>query len=207
MLAGDLKRMLKKLTDDDVVGGVFLAVPTGEVLEENPNYIEVLIYNQSYYARPSMPFGVYNIPDKEWLKKYKDEILLVVAFENGNPAHPVVIGAVPTNKKYPAKAPIFGYNFKTAKYNLVIDDNEESLNLSTYKGQVINHDSKGIKILSGKKSAVLGEELSDVLSDLITTLSTLTTVDGNSLNPATISNLEKIKSQIVNIKSKRVKIE
>ena len=83
MLAGDLKRMLKKLTEEDVVGGVFLAVPTGEVLKENPNYIEVLIYNQSYYARPSMPFGVYNIPDKEWLKKYKDEILLVVPIVTG----------------------------------------------------------------------------------------------------------------------------
>lgn len=207
MLTEDIQNTFRRLSAGDTVSGVFLAVPTGEVLKDDPNFIEVLIYNKSYFARMAMPFGSYNIPDKDWLKKYPGEVLLLVAFENGNPAHPVCIGAIPNEGKYPKKAPVYGYNFKTVQYNLVIDDKSKNMEL-TYDGKpLFKHTLSGVSLLGGTDSAVLGSVLEQFLNKFISIISTAKTMDMKPLDPVTITQLEQLRAEIVKIKSIKVKIE
>lgn len=118
----DFEESLKALAEDGLIGGVQLCVPTGKVLDTDTTYIEVLIYGKSVFAKPCMAFGSYNVPDEQWLEKYKDEVLVWVAFENGNPAHPVYLGVCPMDGKsldgsYPRKKV-----HKTTEFAITSDD-------------------------------------------------------------------------------------
>lgn len=98
-LAEDIKRHLLDFLDlGEEAGGVYLMQPTGEVWDEDNTYIELEVGSKTFMAKPCMAFGSVNVPNKEWLQKYKDEISVYVSFENANPAHPVYLGCTPRDK-------------------------------------------------------------------------------------------------------------
>lgn len=130
IITKDLEQIFKGLADDGNIGGVFMATPTGKVLDEDKTYIEVLIYGKSYFAKPCMAFGSYNVPDETWLKKYKDEIMVWVAFENGNPAHPVYLGVAPKDEKSPAGNFPEVKEYKTTEFKYSFDDKKKVFNFS-----------------------------------------------------------------------------
>lgn len=129
MLADEMEEMMKDMTDDGLLGGVFLARPTGEVLDDDNTFIEVYISNKSFFAKPCFSFGSWNAPSKEWLTKYKDEIMVWIAYENGNPAHPVYLGVQPLNNKVPAMPYKNGKNWKSTKFRYWFDDETEEFYL------------------------------------------------------------------------------
>ena len=115
---------------DGSLGGVYLAKPTGEVLAEDPTFIEVLIAGKSVYAKPCFSFGAWNAPNKEWLEKYKDEVMVWVCFEHGNDAHPVYIGVMPLNEKVSTLPYLRGKNWKSTEFSYYFDDKEKRFSLS-----------------------------------------------------------------------------
>lgn len=130
IITKDLEDIFKGMADDGNIGGVFMATPTGKVLDEDKSYIEVLIYGKSYFAKPCMAFGSYNVPDETWLNKYKDEIMVWVAFENGNPAHPVYLGVAPRDEKFPAGNFPEIKEYKTTEFKYSFDDKKKLFNFS-----------------------------------------------------------------------------
>ena len=130
IITKDLEDIFKGMADDGNIGGVFMATPTGKVLDEDKTYIEVLIYGKSYFAKPCMAFGSYNVPDETWLNKYKDEIMVWVAFENGNPAHPVYLGVAPRDEKSPTINFPEIKEFKTTEFKYSFNDKKKLFNFS-----------------------------------------------------------------------------
>lgn len=135
ILSKDLEKIFKGYANDEKLGGIYMATPTGEILEEDKTYIEVLIYGKSYFAKPCMAFGYYNVPDKGWLNRYKDEIMVWVAFENGNPAHPVYLGVAPKDGKAPAKDFPEIKEYKTVEFKYSFNDKEKLFNFSKINQQ------------------------------------------------------------------------
>jgi len=129
MLTEDFEKLIKGFADDGKLGGVYMAIPTGDILEEDKSFLEVLIYGKSFFAKPCMSFGSYNVPNKEWLKKYKDEIFVAVAFENGNPAHPVYLGIVPREGKFPDGAYPNAKYFKSVEFKYTINDKDKKFDI------------------------------------------------------------------------------
>lgn len=134
MLTEDFEKLIKEFADDGKLGGVYMAMPTGEVLEEDKSFIEVMLYEKSFFAKPCMSFGSYNVPNKEWLDKYKDEIFVCVAFENGNPAHPVYLGVVPREGKFPEGAYPNAKYFKSVEFRYTINDTDKKFNIEKING-------------------------------------------------------------------------
>lgn len=207
MLTEDLQDIFKNFSNDGKLGGIYLATPTGKILDEDSTFIEVLIYGKSFYAKPCMSFGSFNVPNKEWLDEFKDEILVWVAFENGNSAHPVYLGIAPKDNKAPKgsypriktwKSVEFDYYFddklkvfevKHKNGNRVkIDGQTNEISIITKTGQKIS-----IKdlILLGKvpvNSAVLGEPLVTALSSILTISTSMATAMSSAtiiVNPTT----------------------
>lgn len=123
-IAEEFDEMFRLLADNGLLGGVYLGKPTGEVLEEDNTFIEIMLANKSFFAKPCFSFGGWNAPNKEWLKKYKDEIMVWVAFENGNDAHAVYLGVQPLNEKVPAMPYLRGKNWKSTKFSYYFDDTD-----------------------------------------------------------------------------------
>lgn len=206
-IAEDFIDSIKRFADDGTLGGVFLAVPTGKTLEEDETFIEVVLYGKSVYAKPCMSFGSYNVPTREWLEKHKDEIMVWVAFENGNPAHPVYLGVCPNDKKAPKK-PYDGYFWKSVDYELTISNTNRNFEFSHREKNIIKYDElSGIELLLGNEPAVLGNKLEVFLTKFISIISSAQTIDQKPLSPATVSQLESLKAEISELKSQKIKIE
>ena len=144
-LAEDIFEVFQKYADNGKIPGAIQAIPTGEVLDTDPTFIEILLGNKSVFAKPCMSFGSYNVPDKAWLDKYKDEILVWVVFENGNPAHPVYLGVSPRdNKELPKDNFPNVKSRKTVEFEYFIDDVNKEFHLNKINSD--NSTKHGVKI-------------------------------------------------------------
>lgn len=112
--------------------GILLAKPTGNVLAEDPQYIEVLLPdNQLVYARPCYLFGFCAAPSVEWLNKYKNEIFICIINQDGYRHKPMWVGYTPMDGKLtdaPANFPRAGY-FRTENFIQRFDDENKKLSL------------------------------------------------------------------------------
>ena len=151
MLSKDFEDMMAGWAEDGKIGGVQLAAATGEVLDEDNTMIEIILYGKSVFAKPCLAFGSLNVPSKEWLKEYSKQILVWVAFQNGNPAHPVYLG-VQWNKgtvegtNYPNIKSYKGINF-----SYVFDDTAKTFKLAGKDGSYLSVDA-GNSIIEFNKS-------------------------------------------------------
>jgi hypothetical protein len=154
-----LKRIVK---GDPTQQGVVLGKPTGLFLEDDPTYIEVLVDGKSFYAKPCYSFGGWSVPNKEWLEKYKDEIGVWLAFENGNPAHAVYLGVCPLDNNAPTNYYMNGQGGKTVHFDFAIDDEDEEAFISHTNGNTVKISKDGITITheTGKEVTVTGTEIS-----------------------------------------------
>lgn len=254
VLTEDFNELLRAIASDGKLGGVYMGIPTGEVLtEEDTTYIEILIHGKSFFAKPCMMFGHYSVPNKEWLDKYKKEIMCCVAFENGNPAHPVFMGIVPLDGKAPTGNYPNTSGWKSVEFNYLFDDKAKSATIQKINGDVVertltitdnlikafdkngnflvidtNLDTIEIKSKNGQgvkfnintilgggegvQSAVLGDILKSLLEQTLQTLSTATVIVNPTtfigvFDPAVIAQLNSIKAQLINILSKKVKLD
>lgn len=190
MLADDFQNIIRDYADDGKLGGIYMAVPTGEVLEEDPTLIEIVLYGMSMYAKPCMSFGSFNVPDKDWLLKYKDEVNIWVAFENGNPAHPVYMGVVPRDGKYPKEDYPKIKLFKTLEFAESYNDAKKLYSLLNKRDLGVRLDESIIFLGSGGKteSSVLGNTLKVELVKALGSIATSLTVMTSSpmiVNPTT----------------------
>jgi hypothetical protein len=229
----EFEELIENLIIDKYKFGAYLAKPTGEVLEDDVTYIEVELYGNILYAKPSMPMGANYVPTKEWLEKYKDEIGIWLIFENGNPAHPVWIGTTllndvtPDTDNYPNTA-----RFKSELVTLLIDDKDKFIDLDDgQKGKVHLEENllyllkENQKLLLEKNCTTLGEEnaekteavrskelinlLTDIM-DMVLDMQTISPVGNNStgrIDPKTLSKYEQIKQQLTTLKSSSVKLD
>jgi len=159
LLNEDIKKIFQGFAKDKKASGVFLAQPTGAVLEEDPTYIEVLLYGKSVFAKPCMAFGSYNVPDAAWLEKYKEEISVWVAFENGNPAHPVYLGVAPRDGKAPKENFPEVKSRKTTEFSYSFNDSDKVFRLS--KINELNEETHKIEVTEN------GVQIADAKNNII----------------------------------------
>lgn len=206
ILMDDFIRDFQDMADKGKIEGIFMAVPTGEVLDTDPTYIEVVIYGSSYYAKPCLPFGSFTLPNKAWLQKHKDEVMVWVAFENGNSAHPVYLGVAPVSNKVPSK-PYDGHYWKSTNFEYSVSDKSKSFTYTVDNQNIMSYNSTGLSFLQGNDVAVKGNELESWLNQLLSAIQTIVTTDGAGLNPGSIAQLQNLGAQIPKIKSTKIKLE
>lgn len=157
-ITADFEAMFQALSDDGRLSGMYLAKPTGEVLEDDHTYIEVILANKSFYAKPCFGFGEWNAPNKEWLEAHKDEVMVWVGFENGNSAHPVYMGVMPLDNKTSRLPYLNGKNYISKEFSYYFDDTKKEFILSKNdkngnpeRSFEINDESVTIKDTKGSK--------------------------------------------------------
>lgn len=231
-LSGDLEDYLKDIANDNKLGGVYLVKPTGEFLEGDHTYMEILLGNKSLFVKPCFSFGSWNFPSKKWLQENKDKIMVWIAFEHGNPAHGVYLGVQPLDNKMTDLPYENGKSYTSTKYRYWIDDDGDSFSIERFSGQIttqkVKIDSTGIEIKSGKmgakitddkvvlgdglgtQSVLMGEKLVNTLTDLLTSIMTDTlVVNGTTAthSPAVIAKASQVAQMLQQAQSTKIKIE
>lgn len=206
--------------------GIHLVKPTGKVSSSNNQYIEVELpsvdssgrqFMIRTFARPCYSFGDVSAPSENWLNKYKDEIMICLIFEEGNPSIPMWIGYTPTSKlsenieSFPN-----GFLKRTEKFFVQIDDSNERFDLAYREekelGQVVTIFKNYIQLgdnNSKKEKALLGDSSVSLLSDLIKAIKRMVfaTPAGNTIKLLTIPEFEEIESRLDSLLSKSVKLD
>ena len=229
----ELEELFEQLILDKYMFGAYLATPTGNVLEDDVTYIEINLYDNILYAKPSMPMGANYVPTKEWLEAHKDEIGLWVIFENGNPAHPVWIGTTllddvtPDTDNYPNT-----YRFKSELVKLIIDDKDKYVEFTDgQKGTVRLEENllyllkENQKVLLQKDTTTLGKDGADKVSavrskelielltdimDMVLDMQTISPVGNNStgrIDPNTVTKYNEIKQKLDTLKSNSIELD
>ena len=215
--------------DEDKLNGIYLAIPTGNVLEEDKTFIQIRLYGKLRYAKPCFPFGWFNIPSQEWLQKYKEEIAIWIMFENGDRRFPVWVGVAPLNEKVPSGNFQNTTYFKSEKFSITLDDKEELFEIKNFEEtgfisakkyiSLLYKNSYGIKALESslelgkdgeeKTEAVLSNKLITLLGDILDELAKITVISpvGETSPPKNIANILAFKQRLDAIKSKSVKID
>lgn len=219
-------------TENEKMGGVYLAKPTGKFLDEDNTYLEVLIGNKSFYAKPCMSFGSWNVPSKKWLDKYKDRIMVWVAFEHGNPAHAVYLGINPLDEKIPELPYKNGKHYTSTKYRYSVDDDSDKFLFERFTDKGVSHKvvidnktteikvgSMGIKITDniitlgdgiGGQSVIMGEKFVSKLTELLSAIMTDTLVVSGLSASHSIplkARVSSVATELSQSLSKKVKIE
>ncbi len=198
------------------IGAVHLAIPTGEFLEEgDTTLIEVRISGKLVYAAVSMPMGWYFVPSKKWLEKYAGEYLCWVAYENGNPAHPVVIGFRPNKNKTPGASYPDLAVFKTENARLEIDE-KEGFWKQSYKERGIKQTEQLVLLgdtteeaESKKESAVMGDTLVTFMEDFLKAVKAMVfqTNTGATIKLVNTPDFIALEKRLDTLKSKNVKLD
>lgn len=207
--------------------GITLAKPTGKVLEEDNQYIQVALPDSDkegtyqpllVYARPCYQFGSISAPSEEFLEKYKDEILICLIFEKGCPEVPLWVGYTFADGKgtdIPANFPRTKV-FRTEKFFVSIDDAAEEAVIthrpdSEFQQSVkIDKDFLTLGQYSADKElALIGETTRDFLKDFITAVKNMkfSTTNGSTVNLLTLPDFVALESRIDEILSKSVKLD
>jgi hypothetical protein len=157
--------------------GIYLAKPTGKVFDDDKTYIEITLAGKNTYAKPCLPMGYFYVPNEKWLEKYKDEIMVWVMFENGDPASPTYMGVCPLDGKMPStegypsimqfKSEQYLFTFNDEKkyielkgdnFSLMIDTDKEIITLENGGGSIVMDKNKGL-ILTAKNNKTIHIDL------------------------------------------------
>ena len=230
--------------------GAKLVQCTGNVLEDDPTYIEVLINNKSVFAKPSFPLGWSHIPTADWLEKNKDKVGFYVIFENNNLAHPIWLGmTVLDNQSEHIDNYTDSVNIKTTNFEFTFDNKSDYFRVFRLEGDSVNQEihfgedgsisiknkdnssliisgdtvsitskeqnklvaNSSITLGKGTDKAVLGSVLINILTQLITAISTMTVTCGPPTSPSSppinIAQFQALQSQLNTILSQTIKIE
>jgi hypothetical protein len=204
--------LLNEIVDTNI-HGLRLARPTGEVLDEDTTYIEVMIGGKSVYVKPSMPFGWFAVPGKKWWAENKDKWGVWVMPEMNNPAHYVWIGMCPLDEQKPENSAYpESWELKTRNWTLLFDDEENSVTLSSVSGgEKLKVEPGKITLGAGNEKMVLGDQLVSLLGQMVDILAaaTIPTQTGGigTFDPGVIANLQALKAQFESAKSQTITIE
>lgn len=217
------------MESDAAVSGVFLAKPTGKLLDEDKTFVQLEFQSKLVYAKMMMPHGWFFVPTEKWLQKHKDEFLFLIAFEAGNPSHPVVLGMLPVDDKEPGGGYPNQAVFKTEEFEITVNDKEKTLTIKSDfdngetqevrleqgkivvqsgSGGSVTLDSTGVTINEGSDVAVLGNQLVTFLNALVDQVALITTTNaaGPSGPPNNVAAIQALKAQINVILSQKLKI-
>lgn len=135
----EIKENIRELINTEgTLGGVYLATFTGELLSDDDTYAEVIFEGKSVFAKVCNTYGGWTVPDVDYLKEHGENIRAWVAFENGNPAHPVILGVnyldnkdngnkTRKGKSYQSKYFRYWFNDEEKSFELLMFDNEHNL--------------------------------------------------------------------------------
>lgn len=202
--------------------GFYRAQATGEVNEDDPNFILVRLPDGVFrYARPCFSFPMIWVPSKQWLSKYADKIEVWITYEDGLTEKPLYVGfglkkdSGLTNEDFPNNGMILG-----EKFALNFDDENNKAGLFQLDGKkqaiVIDNDKTFIEsddLNLGKAAAdepaLLGttteEKLSKII-DILLAATTNTSIGPQPFLPNTITALNNLKASLSEIKSSTVKV-
>lgn len=211
-----------------MTSGIYLVKTTGKVLKSDPQYLEIYMpsvddkgkqFMAYTYARPCYSFGDISAPSEKWLQKYKDEIMICIVHEEGNPSIPMWIGYTPLTESITDVPEDFpnGYIKRTEKFFIKIDDKEGKLYIAHREadtlGQCVIIDKNTVTLgnePATKEPAVLGDTIASILDELITAITLITQPVSGVATTGPLVNLavfELIKGKLSTIKSKSVKLD
>lgn len=198
--------------------------PTGEVAEENPQYIEVEVSRGIIvYARPCYSFPIISAPSKEWLTKNKNNIVVWIAHSYGSPNATMWLGFTYVDGKAPdmdfPRDALFTFEkfdmfFKnSSNYSGIRQYNEDG---STNQEIAIKEDktfiqSKSVNLGSenSAESALLGDTSADIIDKLFSLLEQMTFTNGAGITtpPNNLAAIQALHQRVESMKSKVVKLD
>jgi len=145
-------------------------------------------------------FAIPNVGDMVW-----------VEFEGGDPRFPIwswgwfIEGAVPKSAQVDGDKIAATVYQSASGHRIVMNDKDDTLTISNASGLNIVLTKDSLELVGAGQKAVKGDTLKTVLDTLITILKTSTDTLGNPFNPATITALTNLKTDI--ILSDKVKLQ
>lgn len=123
--------------EEDTEFGLHPCTLTGNVLEDNPLFVEVVLKGGIHqYARVLNPFAFFSVVNSAWLSEYSANLVGYVAFERGNPEKPLLVFvSVKEDKAVDfADWPEFA-SIQSKVFTLFFNDKQEDAYLAFDKGK------------------------------------------------------------------------
>jgi len=194
----------------------FYSIYRGEVVSnEDPEFrgrVKVscsAVYGDSVYDYWALPMGIASGSPNMWLIPNKGDTIWV-QFEGGDPRHPVWSWgwflSGPQNAKVDGNKIAATVWQSKSGHRIIMDDKNSLVTISNASGVDIKLTKNGIEIVGDEQKAVRGDDLKNVIDNLIDILKTSKDLMGNPFSPDTIFALETIQQQTNTILSNKVSL-
>jgi len=183
-----------KIFDMTIIQGKF----TGEV--DETGYIGVQTLDETLFARPMMQAPFIGIPDKNWVDTYGDNYFALISYIDDSYERPVLLGIIPKSKPtFPDEGYDKYYYFLSAKFRLVLDDDNNECIIDVLDGGTVKLGDKDVTesgVLGDKNAQVL-IDLANGIVDIVTALTTsaITPIDGGASFKASMASLSSVLSK------------
>lgn len=140
-------------------------------------------YGRHFFARPVFGTVFQSIPSQAWLDKYKKHFFGVVGYENQKNNcqydRPLFFGVTPINNdQYQGDNIEDRHKIRTAKFEIVINDTEETLQINSDNVNVLLDNKSGLVTIKNGKTS-----LKQILYNIMKTYLKTTTIDKKPLSP------------------------
>lgn len=173
---------------------------TGEVVED---MVEVeLKFNVTRLCTPVFAFPLFGQPHKEWIDKYKDKFMAVIAFEEeNNMEKPLLIGLKPLkNNSLPAEGLDQMTYLMSTNFRVWMNDKDNELVIDVLNGGKVKLGDKNVTehAMLGDKTATFLNDIIDLMKDLCDKVAAITvsTAVGPSSPPVNVADIILVKTQI-----------
>jgi hypothetical protein len=193
---------------EDTEVGLHPCVLTGVFSDAYPNFTEVVLKNGiRQYARICFSFPMFAVPTKDWIEKHKNLIVGYVGFEKGFPDRALLLAITLKEGEENLVAYPNSVNMLSVIFSQVMDDKAKKFVIDLGEGKYyLGSGEASEAMLLGNKLVDMLEDLTDIIGDIATSISTLTvntiSIGSPSSPPLNLSQFVAAKTKLSGLKAR-----